>query len=63
MNFSEASDFKDLVTFIPNKKEPIHNWYYFKEGFSRQLVDIFIDKFELGENSIVLDPICGVGTT
>lgn len=63
MNFSEASDFKDLVTFIPNKKEPIHNWYYFKEGFSRQLVDIFIDKFELGENSIVLDPFCGVGTT
>ncbi|MEM5872414.1 MAG: DNA methyltransferase [Candidatus Aenigmatarchaeota archaeon] len=63
MNFFQASEFKKLVTFIPNKKEPIHNWYYFKEGFSRQLVDIFIDKFQLNENSFVLDPFCGVGTT
>jgi len=61
--FSKALEFKKLVTFIPNKKEPIHNWYYFKEGFSKQLVDIFINKFQLNENSIVLDPFCGVGTT
>lgn len=63
MKFSEAPDFKDLVTFIPNKKELIHNWYYFKEGFSKQLVDIFIDRFNLDKNSLVLDPFCGVGTT
>ena len=63
MNFSEASDFKDLVTYIPNKKEPIHNWYYFKEGFSKKLVDFFIDKFEVEEKSLVLDPFCGSGTT
>ena len=63
MNFSKAPEFKELVTFIPNKKEPIHNWYYFKEGFSKQLVDIFIDKFQLNENSVMLDPFCGVGTT
>jgi len=61
--FSEAPELKDLVTFIPNKKEPIHNWYYFKEGFSKVLVDIFIGRFQLNENSIVLDPFCGVGTT
>ena len=63
MIFSEAPEFKELVTFIPNKKEPIHNWYYFKEGFSKQLVDIFIDRFQLNENSIVLDPFSGMGTT
>ena len=63
MKFSEALEFKKLVTFIPNKKEPIHNWYYFKEGFSKQLVDIFIDQFELTKDSLVLDPFCGVGTT
>jgi hypothetical protein len=61
--FSESPELKELVTFIPNKKEPIHNWYYFKEGFSKQLVDIFIDRFQLNENSIVLDQFCGVGTT
>jgi len=63
VKFSEALEFKELVTFIPNKIEPIHNWYYFKEGFSKQLVDIFIDRFQLNENSIVLDPFCGSGTT
>lgn len=63
MIFSEAPEFKELVTFIPNKKEPIHNWYYFKEGFSKQLVDIFINQFQLNENSIVLDTFCGCGTT
>jgi len=63
MIFSESPEFKELVTFIPNKREPIHNWYYFKEGFSKQLVDIFINQFNLDENSTVLDPFCGVGTT
>jgi len=63
VKFSKALELKKLVTFIPNKKEPIHNWYYFKEGFSKKLVDIFIDKFNLGKNSIILDPFCGCGTT
>jgi len=63
VKFSKALEFKKLVTFIPNKKEPIHNWYYFKEGFSKNLVDIFIDQFKLNKNSTVLDPFCGVGTT
>ena len=63
MNFSQSPELKDLVTFVPNKHESIHNWYYFKEGFSKQLVDIFIDRFQLNENSLVLDPFSGVGTT
>lgn len=63
MNFSEAPELKELVTYIPNKIEPIHNWYYFKEGFSKKLVDIFIDKFQLDENSVLLDPFCGSGTS
>jgi len=63
MNFSQAPELKDLVTFVPNKFEPIHNWYYFKEGYSKQLVDVIIDKFGLNENSMVLDPFCGSGTS
>jgi len=63
IKFSTALELKKLVTFIPNKKEPIHNWYHFKEGFSKKLVDITLEKFELKENSIVLDPFCGSGTT
>ena len=52
---------RDLVTFIPNKAEPIHNWLYYKEGFSRGLVEWAVKEFELKEP--VCDPFCGVGTT
>jgi DNA modification methylase len=63
INFTEAPELRDLVTFVPNKFEPIHNWYYFKEGYSRKLVDLMIDRFQLNENSTVLDPFSGSGTT
>lgn len=63
MNFSQSPELKELVTYIPNKVEPIHNWYYFKEGFSKKFVDTFIDKFKLDRNSLVLDPFCGSGTS
>lgn len=62
-NFIQTQELKDLVTFVPNKFEPVHNWYYYKEGFSRGLVDFFIRKFGIEKNSIILDPFCGVGTT
>lgn len=61
--FSNNLELKKLVTFVPNKKEPIHNWYHFKEGFSKELVEILLSKFELNNNCIVLDPFSGSGTT
>lgn len=54
-------ELKYLVTFIPNKIEPVHNWYWYKEGFSRQLVDWLIKTFDVKQP--VLDPFCGIGTT
>ncbi len=51
----------NLVTFVPNKTEPIHNWFYYKEGFSRQFVEWAVKCFELQEP--IADPFCGVGTT
>ena len=51
----------DAVTFTPNKPEPIHNWFYYKEGFSRGLVDWCLDKYKM--KAPVLDPFCGSGTT
>jgi tRNA G10 N-methylase Trm11 len=63
IKFSTALELKKLVTFIPNKKEPIHNWYHFKEGFSKKLVDLTLEKFNLKKGSVVIDPFCGSGTT
>ncbi len=51
----------ELVTFIPNKQLAIYNWFYYKEGYARDLVKWLVREFELQEP--VLDPFCGVGTT
>ncbi len=59
----ERYDLGNLVTFIPNKRLPIYNWFYFKEGFSRDFVMLMLDEFNLKKKSYVLDPFCGVGTT
>ncbi|MEM5804532.1 MAG: DNA methyltransferase [Candidatus Aenigmatarchaeota archaeon] len=63
MNLVEAPELRELVTFVPNKREPIHNWYYYKEGYSKGLVDFFLSRFAVPKGALVLDPFCGVGTT
>ncbi len=52
-----------LVTFEPNKRLPIYNWFHFKEGFSRNLVALMLNQFDIHEGDWVLDPFCGAGTT
>lgn len=53
-------ELKDLVTFKPNKMLPVHRWFYYKEAFSKQLVDLVLREFN---PKCVLDPFCGSGTT
>jgi len=52
---------KDLVTFVPNKDEPIHDWFYYKEGYSKELVEWLIKEYKL--SGPIYDPFAGVGTT
>lgn len=59
----ERPEWGRLATFIPNKREPVYNWFYYKEGFSRELVSKLVHEFGLGKGDTVLDPFCGVGTT
>lgn len=58
----DRTELGSLATFVPNKKLPIYNWIYYKEGFSRDLVFLLLDMFGLKEGT-VLDPFCGSGTT
>jgi DNA modification methylase len=51
----------ELATFVPNKHLPVYNWFYYKEGFSRDLIFKLIEMFRA--KGVVLDPFCGVGTT
>ena len=46
-----------------NQHIPIHNWYAYKHGYSRELAVYIINEFDLSEGSWVLDPFCGSGTT
>ena len=59
----ERYDLSNLVTFIPNKRVPIHNWFYFKEGFSRDFVLLIFNWLRIKSNDLILDPFCGSGTT
>lgn len=57
----DKPEWGDLATFVPNKSMPVYSWFYFKEGFSRDLVLKIINGFNF--KPPVLDPFCGVGTT
>ena len=41
----------------------IHNWYQFILGYPPHLVREYIERFDLADDNIVLDPFCGTGTT
>jgi hypothetical protein len=41
----------------------VHDWYRFVLSFPPHLVKQYVDQFDLGANSLLLDPFCGTGTT
>lgn len=53
---------RKLVSFQANKRLPVHRWYKFKEGFSAELVSLFLREQALPPGPI-LDPFAGSGTT
>lgn len=56
----------DMVANLSNAVDtvnlPRHRWYYYKEGFSPNLVNKAIDELHLGKEDLVLDPFNGSGT-
>ncbi len=60
----ERLNYRQLVTYVPNKGEPIHRWFAYKEGFSHQLVKSLLDELKaVPGQSRVFDPFCGSGAT
>lgn len=43
--------------------EAFHNWYRFVLSYPPHLVRDYINDFHLNENTVLLDPFCGTGTT
>lgn len=61
--FVQKPQYKNLVTFEKSKKEPVYDWFYYKEGFSRELVWKILQELKINKGSSVLDPFCGTGNT
>ena len=53
-NNSNSIDYKD---------RSVHDWYRFVLSFPPHLVRRYINDFGLDEQSVILDPFCGTGTT
>ena len=41
----------------------VHSWYRIALGYSDTLVGTILDRFQVQNDQIVLDPFCGSGTT
>ncbi|MEG2695804.1 MAG: hypothetical protein RR966_15285, partial [Acinetobacter sp.] len=52
-------------TFTDNMKLPLHRWYRYSAGFSAEWVEQEIKKYqsEIHEETILLEPFSGSGTT
>jgi DNA modification methylase len=61
--FQQRPAYRQLVTYVPNKRLPVYNWFKYKEGFSRQLVFNLLHEWKIAKDEIILDPFAGCGTT
>ena len=54
---NEYGSFKD------SRKSPIHRWFEYPAGYSHRLVEVMIRRYNLGPESLLVDPFLGSGTT
>lgn len=51
------------VSYQLSKKDALHSWLKYKEGFSADLVNILLDDMRAQPGDTVMDPFMGSGTT
>lgn len=54
---------RQSVSYQLSKKDCLHRWLKYREGFSSQLVRILLNEFKIKEGDLVMDPFMGSGTT
>lgn len=59
---SEPRTARNANNLLPGD-EPAHDWYRFVLSYPPHLVRVYIEKFGLDPDSVLLDPFCGTGTT
>jgi len=65
IKITEISDefSRQSVSYQLSKKDSLHRWLKYKEGFSSELVNKLLDQFKIKPGELVLDPFLGSGTT
>ncbi|GHU55988.1 hypothetical protein FACS189442_4150 [Spirochaetia bacterium] len=65
ININDNSDLKNggYSSYENTINLPRHRWYYYKEGFSPNLVEKAIESSNITKDDIILDPFNGSGTT
>ncbi|MFR9503447.1 MAG: DNA methyltransferase [Rikenellaceae bacterium] len=51
------------VSYQLSKRESLHRWLKYREGFSSDLVSKLLDEFNVKSGETILDPFLGSGTT
>lgn len=54
---------RQSVSYQLSKKDCLHRWLKYREGFSSQLVKMLLNEFHIGRGDMVMDPFIGSGTT
>jgi site-specific DNA-methyltransferase (cytosine-N4-specific) len=54
---------RQSVSYQLSKRDSLHSWLKYKEGFSAELVDILLNEMGMQQGDTVLDPFLGSGTT
>lgn len=54
---------RQSVSYQLSKKDCLHRWLKYREGFSSLLVKILLDEFKIKKGDLVMDPFMGSGTT
>lgn len=54
---------RQSVSYQLSKKDCLHRWLKYKEGFSAQLVKMLLNEFGIKRGNLVMDPFMGSGTT
>ncbi len=54
---------RQSVSYQLSKKDILHSWLTYKEGFSANLVNTLLDEMKISKGEWVMDPFMGSGTT
>lgn len=60
---TDKATYKSILNFSDDLSRPFQRWCRYKEGYSIELVETLIKKYNKNKKGVILDPFLGSGTT